>query len=106
MAHYAETGDQFVHQDLGESREVSRVIVIGNDVEGDGSVEEQEQRVRAFIVSTLRLGGAWFKTSYNATIRVRYAGPGCIYSVSRDAFIPPKPANATGFDEETCNWTV
>lgn len=44
------------------------------------------------------------RTSYNGNIRKNYAGIGFIYDCERDAFIAPKPQNATGFDEETCQW--
>lgn len=46
------------------------------------------------------------RTSYNGTIRKNYAGIGYTYDPNRDAFIAPKPDNATGFDEETCRWIV
>jgi hypothetical protein len=46
------------------------------------------------------------RTSYNAKIRKNYAGIGFTYDLDRDAFIAPKPENAIGFDEETCQWIV
>ena len=46
------------------------------------------------------------RTSYNNNIRKHYAGIGYKYDEILDAFIPPKPDNATGFDEETCTWIV
>jgi hypothetical protein len=49
------------------------------------------------------------RTSYNALtngFRKNYAGIGYTYDEGRDAFIPPKPDTATGFDEETCQWIV
>jgi hypothetical protein len=46
------------------------------------------------------------RTSYNGNIRKNYAGIGYIYDEVRDAFIAPKPDNATGFDEDTCKWIV
>jgi hypothetical protein len=52
------------------------------------------------------LGGTWIKTSNNGNIRKNYAGIGYTYDANRDAFIPPKPDNATGFDENTCQWIV
>jgi hypothetical protein len=52
------------------------------------------------------LGGTWVKTSYNGNIRKNYAGIGYTYDAVRDAFIAPKPTNATGFDENTCQWVV
>jgi hypothetical protein len=44
------------------------------------------------------------RTSYNGNIRKNYAGIGYTYDETRDAFIPPEPENAIGFDEETCQW--
>jgi hypothetical protein len=52
------------------------------------------------------LGGTWIQTSYNGSIRYNYASPGYSYDPVRDAFIPPEPDNAIGFDEETCQWIV
>jgi hypothetical protein len=46
------------------------------------------------------------RTSYNGKIRKNYAGIGYTYDAVRDAFIAPEPTNATGFNEETCQWIV
>jgi hypothetical protein len=46
------------------------------------------------------------RTSYHGKIRKNYAGVGFTYDASRDAFIAPQPSNATGFDEDTCQWIV
>jgi hypothetical protein len=46
------------------------------------------------------------RTSYNGRIRKNYAGIGFTYDPVRDAFISPEPSNATGFDEDTCQWIV
>ena len=46
------------------------------------------------------------RTSYNGKIRKNYAGIGMSYDEARDAFIAPEPADAIGFDEETCQWIV
>jgi hypothetical protein len=46
------------------------------------------------------------RTSYNGNIRKNYAGIGYTYDEVRDAFIAPKPDNATGFNEDTCRWIV
>jgi len=46
------------------------------------------------------------RTSYNGNIRKNYAGIGYTYDATRDAFIAPEPDNATGFDEDTCQWIV
>ena len=46
------------------------------------------------------------RTSYNGKIRKNYAGIGYKYDATRDAFISPEPTNATGFNEDTCQWIV
>ena len=46
------------------------------------------------------------RTSYHGNIRKNYAGIGDTYDAVRDAFIAPKPENATGFNETTCQWIV
>ena len=46
------------------------------------------------------------RTSYHGKIRKNYAGIGFTYDAVRDAFISPEPSNATGFDEDTCQWIV
>lgn len=51
-------------------------------------------------------GQKCIRTSYNAKIRKNYAGVGFYYDEDKDAFIPPKPDNAIGFDEEKCLWIV
>lgn len=85
MSHWAE---------IDNTNTVLRVLV------GDNNEPDEGQ---AFMES---LGGTWIKTSYNGTIRKNFAGIGFTYDAERDAFIAPKPSNATGFDEETCQWIV
>jgi len=85
MSHWAE---------IDNSGLVLRVLV------GDNNEPDEGQ---AFMES---LGGTWVKTSYNGTIRKNYAGIGYTYDANRDAFIAPKPDNATGFDKTTCQWIV
>jgi hypothetical protein len=46
------------------------------------------------------------RTSYNGNIRKNFAGIGFTYDEIRDAFIAPEPDNATGFNEENCQWIV
>lgn len=85
MSHWAE---------IDENNIVLRVLV------GDNNEPDEGQ---AFMES---LGGSWVKTSYNGNIRKNFAGIGYTYDAVRDAFIAPKPDNATGFDENTCQWIV
>jgi hypothetical protein len=46
------------------------------------------------------------RTSYNGNIRKNFAGVGFTYDADRDAFIAPEPSDATGFDEDKCQWIV
>jgi len=85
MSHWAE---------LDNDNKVIRVLVGDNNETDEGL---------AFMQS---LSGNWVKTSYNGNIRKNYAGIGYTYDPVRDAFIAPKPDNATGFNEETCTWIV
>jgi hypothetical protein len=85
MSHWAE---------LDKNNIVLRVLVGNNNEPDEG---------QAFMES---LGGTWVKTSYNGNIRKNFAGVGFTYDELRDAFIAPEPDNATGFDENTCQWIV
>ena len=88
MSHWAE---------VNKDNKVIRVLVgDNNDPAGDEGYQ--------WLVNNL--GGTWIKTSYNANIRKNYAGIGYTYDAVRDAFIAPKPDNATGFNEDTCRWIV
>ena len=85
MSHWAEIDDKNL---------VIRVLVGDNNEPDEGE---------SFMNS---LGGTWIKTSFNGNIRKNFAGIGYTYDEVRDAFIPPRPNNAQGFDEETCLWIV
>jgi hypothetical protein len=61
-----------------------------------------ENRGADFLANDLGLGGTWIQTSYNGNLRYNFAGVGFTYDPVKDAFIPPKPDNAIGLDEETC----
>jgi hypothetical protein len=86
MSHFAE---------IDKNNLVIRVLVgDNNDPAGDEGYQ--------WLLDNL--GGTWIQTSYNGNIRKNFAGKGFTYDETRDAFIAPKPDNATGFDEETCQW--
>lgn len=70
MAHWAQLNDKNI---------VTQVIVTTND--GD----EGEQ----WLADTF--GGTWIKTSYNATIRGKFAGIGDLYDEKSDRFIDAAP---------------
>ncbi len=78
MAHYAEVDANDI---------VIRVVVVANEVTHatpDGS--EDETLGAAFLTNLL--GGDWIRTSYNGSIRGRYAGIGYLFDRERDEFVP------------------
>lgn len=90
MAHFA-----FVN----ESGIVEQVIVAEQDVIDSGLFGDP---------------ASWVQTSYNTyggkhklggePLRKNYASVGFTYDNVRDAFIPPKPAEDSVLDEDTCLW--
>jgi len=82
MAYFAE---------LDGTNTVLRVISISNDVCGEPTLDfpDTEAAGRAFIANTLKLGGVWKQTSYNANFRAKYAGIGDRYDAELDAFVSP-----------------
>jgi hypothetical protein len=84
MSHFAE---------IDENNIVLRVLVGDNNAPNEG-----------YDWFVENLGGTWVQTSYNATIRKNFAGPGFYYDEELDAFIPPKPFDSWLLDEETCRW--
>jgi hypothetical protein len=94
MSHWAE---------LNENNIVLRVLIGDNNEPDEGE---------SFMKS---LGGNWVKTSYNTVggvhllngtpLRKNYAGIGCTYDESRDAFIAPMPEEGSwALNETTCVW--
>ena len=88
MSHFAE---------INENNIVLRVLV------GDNNDSAGDEGYQWFVNN---LGGTWIKTSYNGKIRKNFAGIGYTYDEQRDAFIAPKPEDAIGFDEDSCQWIV
>jgi len=75
---------------------VTQVIAVGNDVLGEDllTFPDTEPVGRAFIANTLGLTGEWRQTSFNASFRYNYAGPGYAFDPTAGtygAFIPPRP---------------
>ena len=93
MAHFAE---------LDENNVVLRVVVVGNKDTADANGVEKEHIGAAFCERLF--GGTWVQTSYNGSVRKRFAGIGMTFDADRDAFIPPKPYDSWVLDEETCAW--
>jgi hypothetical protein len=72
MAHFAEVNNNNI---------VVRVLVVDNSLEHRGA---------DFLANDLGLGGTWIQTSYNSTIRYKYAAIGDTYDPVADVFIAPK----------------
>ena len=72
MAYFAQLNDDNI---------VQQVISISNDVCGEPTLAfpDTEAAGRAFIANTLKLGGVWKQTSYNANFRGKYAGIGDLW---------------------------
>ena len=89
MAHFAQIdGDNIVLQ----------VIVVADEDAPD------EAAGIAFCKSLLGLATNWVQTSYNNSIRTRYAGIGMYYDSARDAFYPLKAYENWVFDETRKSW--
>lgn len=80
MAHFAEIDGAGI---------VQRVLVVP---------DAQEHRGAAYLAEDLALGGTWVQTSYNGTIRRRFAGVGMTYDAERDDFVPPRPYPSWALD--------
>ena len=90
MSHFAQ---------IDENNIVTRVLVIEQDVIDTGLFGEP---------------ASWIQTSYNTSggvhslggtpLRKNYAGIGCTYDSTRDAFIEPKPYNSWVLNEDTCQY--
>jgi hypothetical protein len=97
MAHYAIIRDGIVEH---------VITGVDEDVIQDG-VGGSTEAWEAFYAAQPWWNGATVRRcSYNGNIRYNYPGIGYTYDANRDAFIAPKPDNATGFDEETCTWIM
>jgi hypothetical protein len=78
--------------ELDNTNTVLRVISVSNDVCGEPTLDFPDTCAagRAFIANTLKLGGVWKQTSYNANFRGKYAGIGDFYDADLDEFVAPE----------------
>ena len=95
MAHFAQLDDNNV---------VTQVIVVANEDTADSNGVETESIGVAFCQKLLGASTNWKQTSYNGSIRTRYAGIGYSYDASLDAFITPKPHASWTLDSSTKDW--
>jgi hypothetical protein len=75
MAHFAQ---------IDENNIVLQVLVVSNDL---------EERGAEFLSKDLGLGGTWIQTSYNATIRGKFAAIGDTFDSENDVFVCPIEEN-------------
>jgi hypothetical protein len=68
MAHFAE---------IDSNNVVLRVLVVA---------DEHEHRGQEFLADDCNLGGTWIQTSYNGSIRSKFAAVGDIYDEENDEF--------------------
>ena len=94
MAHFAK---------LDENNIVTEVIVVSNEDITD-PFTGQEDEILGIAFCKKLLGGKWVQTSYNGSIRKRYAGIGYSYNASLDAFVAPKPFASWVLNNETADW--
>ena len=95
MAHFCQ---------LDENNVVTQVIVVSNDDIKDNNGTEVESIGVAFCQKLLGANTNWKQTSYNNSMRVRYAGIGYSYNAELDAFVPPQPFASWTLDSETADW--
>lgn len=69
MAHFAE---------IDKDNVVLRVLLIP---------DEHEKRGQTYLAKDLDMGGKWIQTSYNNSIRGKFAGIGDTYDEENDVFI-------------------
>ena len=70
MAHFAE---------IDSNNVVLQVLVVA---------DEHEHRGQEFLAVDCNLGGTWIQTSYNESIRSKFAAVGDIYDEENDEFYP------------------
>ena len=95
MAHFAQLDDNNI---------VTQVIVVSDDDTSDANGVETESIGVAFCQKLLGASTNWKQTSYNGSMRVRYAGIGYSYNESLDAFIPPQPFPSYTLNNTTKSW--
>ena len=95
MAHFAA---------LDENNVVTQVIVVANEDTSDANGVEAEEIGVAFCKKLLGADTNWKQTSYNNSMRIRYAGIGYSFSEELNAFIPPQPFASWELSNETADW--
>lgn len=95
MAHFAE---------LDSNNVVKQVIVVNDNDCADKDGIESEDIGIGFLKKQFGSDTIWKQTSYNNSIRARYAGPGYSYDPNLDVFLRPKPYPSWVLNETTYEW--
>lgn len=96
MAHFAEVEEN--------TYKVLRVVVVDDDVLRDADGRHNELLGQTYLQKIFGRETLWFQTSYNGTLRVRYAGVGYTYNKELDAFLTPRPFLSWLLNEEKYAW--
>ena len=91
MAHFAE---------LDGNNTVTRVVVVGNDVEtAAGPLGSNDMHVdgETWCINFFKTPN-WKQTSYNSNFRKQYAGKGYTFDAVKDKFICPQPYESWSLD--------
>ena len=98
---------------IGINNIVEQVISVHDNELLDNGIESELKGIN-FCKSLYGQDTNWKQTSYNTfegihklggtPFRKNYAGIGCTYDETKDAFIPPKPFNSWILNENTCQW--
>lgn len=75
---------------LSSDNIVEQVIVVPDDLDET----ESDAAINAYC-NSIGLSGRWIRTSYNASMRGKYAGIGDKYDAELDEFVSPVVAEAT-----------
>jgi hypothetical protein len=77
---------------LNSNNIVYQVSVVDNANLLDENGNESEAVGIAYLTQVHGEGKTWKQTSYNGTMRGRYAGIGYTYDAELDEFVPPAPS--------------
>jgi hypothetical protein len=89
---------------LDENNKVINIIVISNDEILDENGQESEALGITKCREIVGEDTNWIQTSYNNSIRHRYAHVGGIYHPEHDAFSPKKPFDSWVLNTDNFNW--
>lgn len=88
---------------LDENNIVTAVHIVDNDVVTIDGVESEQAGID-FLNELYKENATYKQTSYNNSIRKRYAGIGFEYHPDLDAFVSPKGYESWTLNTETCEY--